>query len=280
MNIREIRERLAGAALRPQRRFGQNFLHDRNLAHWIVDCALGGLSSPWRIWEVGPGLGVLTKLLLGKGAEVRAVEIDRGLAAILRDRFAQEARFHLCEGDVLRAEWPEPASDWVLIGNLPYSISGPLLASLFRRQAPFRRVVVTLQREVAERLVAAPRQSCFGSLSVMGQTSFRIEIRRRLPPSVFYPAPKVESAVVCMEPLATASIPREDLESFCSFVRESFQQRRKSLRKRLGREERRRPEELGVAEWVSVYREWREEAPRGSGGEGRASAGRGSFDLT
>ncbi|WP_018290361.1 16S rRNA (adenine(1518)-N(6)/adenine(1519)-N(6))-dimethyltransferase RsmA [Verrucomicrobium sp. 3C] len=253
MNIRKIREQLAGSALRPQRRFGQNFLHDWNLACWIVDCALRGLSSPWRIWEVGPGLGVLTKLLLGKGAEVRAVEIDRGLAAILRDRFQGEADFHLCEGDVLRAEWPEPTRDWVLIGNLPYSISGPFLASLFRHRTPFRRIVVTLQREVAERLVAAPRHSSFGSLSVMGQSFYRIEIRKRLPPSVFYPKPRIDSAVVWLEPLQAAPVSSEDREEFCGFVRRSFLHRRKCLGKSLGCQERRRPEELGVDEWVEIW---------------------------
>ena len=262
MSIREIREELARSALRPHRRFGQNFLHDRNLAVWIVDSALRGLPMPWRVWEVGPGLGVLTRLLLDKGAEVRAVEIDRGLSAILRDRFRQEARFDLCEGDVLRAAWPEPASDWILIGNLPYSISGPFLSSLFRRGPSFQRVAVTLQREVAERLIAGPREDAYGSLSVMGQASFRIEIRKRLPPSVFYPAPKVDSAVVCLEPLPAATIAAEDRNDFCTFVRESFQQRRKCLGKRWNGAERRRPEELSVCEWVSVYRERRGETDR------------------
>ncbi|VVM04456.1 Ribosomal RNA small subunit methyltransferase A [Methylacidimicrobium cyclopophantes] len=257
MSIREIRELLAGSALRPRRRFGQNFLHDRNLARWIVDAALQGLSKPWRAWEVGPGLGVLTKLLLERGAEVEAVEIDRGLAELLRARFAEEPRFRLCEGDVLRAEWPEPAADRVLIGNLPYSISGPFLATLFRREAQFRRIVVTLQREVAERLVAGPRQRAYGSLSILGQSCFRIEIRKRLPPTVFYPAPKVESSVVCMEPLAAAPITRAERESFCSFVREAFQQRRKRLGSRFCLEESRRPEELSVAEWVDLFRRCR-----------------------
>jgi 16S rRNA (adenine1518-N6/adenine1519-N6)-dimethyltransferase len=257
MSIREIREALAREGLRPLRRLGQNFLHDRNMARWIVDSALGGLASPWHIWEVGPGLGVLTQLLLGKGAEVRAIEIDRGLAGILRDRFRGENRFHLFEGDVLRAEWPEPVFDWVLVGNLPYSISGPFLASLFRRRDSFRRIVVTLQREVAERLVATPGHASFGSLSVMGQTSFRIEIRKRLPPSVFYPMPKVDSAVVCLEPLETGPVPGEDREGFCAFVRRGFLHRRKCLGKKLGYEERRRPEELGVEEWVEIWRSLR-----------------------
>ncbi|QSR84254.1 16S rRNA (adenine(1518)-N(6)/adenine(1519)-N(6))-dimethyltransferase RsmA [Methylacidimicrobium sp. B4] len=271
MSIREIREQLASSALRPQRRFGQNFLHDRNMACWIVDSALQNLSLPWRVWEVGPGLGVLTALLLERGAGVRAVEIDRGLAGILRDRFRGEARFQLCEGDVLREEWPDPVADWILIGNLPYSISGPFLASLFRQRASFRRVVVTLQREVAERLVAKPRQDAYGSLSVMGQSTYRVDIRKRLPPSVFYPAPKVESALICLEPLGEVRIPPEDREDFCSFVRESFQQRRKSLGRRWSRGERRRPEELSVAEWVSAYRELRKAAPAETGG---------SFGLT
>ncbi len=271
MSIREIREQLAASALCPQRRFGQNFLHDRNMACWIVDSALRDLSQPWRVWEIGPGLGVLTALLLERGAEVRAVEIDRGLSAILRDRFRGEARFQLCEGDVLREEWPVPAADWILVGNLPYSISGPFLASLFRQEALFRRVVVTLQREVAERLVAEPRQPAYGSLSVMGQSTYRVEIRKRLPPSVFYPAPKVESALVCLEPLAEVLIPREGRQDFCAFVRESFQQRRKSLGRRWGRGERRRPEELSVAEWVSAYRELHKAAEREAGG---------SFGLT
>lgn len=257
MSIREIRERLAASALRPQRRLGQNFLHDRNLARWIVDAALQELPGPWRVWEIGPGLGILTELLLEKGAEVRAVEIDRGLAAILRERFGAEARFALHQGDVLQAEWPDPAGEWILIGNLPYSISGPFLASLFRRRAPFRRIVVTLQREVAERLVAAPRQSAFGSLSVMGQSLYRIVIRKRLPPSVFYPAPKVESAVVRLEPLGEPGIPGEEREGFCAFVRESFQQRRKSLGRRWNRKEPRRPEELSVSEWVEIWQELR-----------------------
>ncbi|MGD9895713.1 MAG: 16S rRNA (adenine(1518)-N(6)/adenine(1519)-N(6))-dimethyltransferase RsmA [Candidatus Methylacidiphilaceae bacterium] len=259
MNIREIQQALAREGLRPLQQLGQNFLHDKNLAIWIVDCVLRDLSPPWRVWEVGPGLGVLTGLLLGRGVEeVQAIEIDRGLAAILRRRFAGERRFRLIEGDVLRFEWPEPPAGWLAIGNLPYSISGPFLAALFRGRTPFRRIVLTLQREVAERLVARPRQPAYGRLSVMGQSAFRVEIRKRLPPSVFYPAPKVNSAVVCLEPLGAPPVPWDDREAFCAFVRRAFLHRRKCLGKRLGCKERRRPEELSIGEWVGLWQELRD----------------------
>jgi 16S rRNA (adenine1518-N6/adenine1519-N6)-dimethyltransferase len=180
---------------------------------------------------------------------VEAFEVDQGLISFLREEFRNEPRFHLIEGDALKTLFGHP-SRAVLCGNLPYSISTPLLIQLALRQPPPQTVVVTLQKEVADRFAARPRSSDYGAVTVLLQTVFQIEKVRALPPEVFYPRPRVDSAVLRLT--RRPSIPGE-LDKFYAFVRKGFSQRRKQLKRVLPVDLARRAEELDPSEWFQLY---------------------------
>jgi len=230
----QIQSLLAQAGLSPRHRFGQNFMIDQNLLRIVADAGNPGADDT--IIEVGPGTGTLTEELLARGAKVVAVEIDRDLAALLRERFRDESRFSLIEGDALDSKHSlnrdllaaiETASRPVkLIANLPYNIASPLIIELLI--AGVELLAFTVQKEVAERLRAAPGTEEFGALSVMVQLLAKVEILRTLPPTVFWPAPKIESAL--------ARLTREDrlggrAREFSTFLQRLFSSRRKTLRK-------------------------------------------------
>lgn len=199
--------------------------------------------------EIGPGLGALTRALLAAGHRVEAFEVDQGLISFLRDDFKDEPRFHLVQGDALKTLPTQPPRP-VLCGNLPYSISTPLLVQLALRQPAPETVVVTLQKEVADRFAATPRTSEYGAVTVLLQSVFHIEKVRALPPEVFYPRPRVDSAVLRLT--RRPSIPG-DLETFHAFVRRGFSQRRKQLKRVLPVNLARRAEELDPSEWLQLY---------------------------
>jgi 16S rRNA (adenine1518-N6/adenine1519-N6)-dimethyltransferase len=183
---------------------------------------------------------------------VEAFEIDQGLISFLREEFRDEPRFRLIEGDALKTlpgHTPRP----VLCGNLPYSISTPLLVQLALRQPPPETVVVTLQKEVADRFAAQPRTSDYGAVTVLLQTVFQIEKVRALPPEVFYPRPRVDSSVLRLN--RRASVPA-DRERFYAFVRKGFSQRRKQLKRVLPVDLARRAEELDPSEWWQLYEQY------------------------
>ena len=180
---------------------------------------------------------------------MEAFEVDQGLISFLREDFQDESRFHLIEGDALKTLSTHPARP-VLCGNLPYSISTPLLVHLALRQPPPQIVVVTLQKEVADRFAAQPRTSEYGAVTVLLQTVFQIEKVRALPPEVFYPRPRVDSSVLRLT--RRPSVPA-DREKFYAFVRKGFSQRRKQLKRVLPVDLARRAEELDPAEWWQLY---------------------------
>jgi len=180
---------------------------------------------------------------------VEAFEIDHGLIAWLREEFQQEPRFQLIEGDALKT-LPQNTPRSHVCGNLPYSISTPLLVQLALRSPPPAVIVVTLQKEVADRYSALPRTSAYGAVSVLLQSVFDIEKIRQLPPEVFYPRPQVDSAVLRFTRRDTVPT---DLESFHAFVKKGFSQRRKKLKGLLPVDLDRRAEELDPAEWRKLY---------------------------
>ena len=232
----QIQSLLAQAGLLPRHRFGQNFMIDQNLLRIVADA--GNPSAGDVILEIGPGTGTLTEELLSRGAQVIAVEIDRDLAAMLRERFKDENRFTLIEGDALDSKHalnrellaainskdPPPK----LIANLPYNIASPLIIELLL--AGVELLAFTVQKEVADRLRAAPGTDAYGALSVMVQLLAKVGILRTLPPTAFWPVPKIDSALVRLTLKNRLCARARD---FSIFLKKLFSSRRKTLRKTL-----------------------------------------------
>ena len=216
-----------------RKRFGQNFLHD---VHWIGRIAkavaprLGD-----NIIEIGPGQAALTRELIAGAGHVRAVEIDRDLAAWLKEQFSPE-QLTLIEADALTLDWKalaEQTGTLRIVGNLPYNISSPLLFALMRAADHVRDQHFMLQREVVDRMVAAPGSKTYGRLSVMLQWRYHMTKLFDVPPGAFNPPPKVVSSVVRMTPKDPAQVPAVDADLFSSVVANAFSQRRKTLRNAL-----------------------------------------------
>ena len=195
----------------------------------IVDAlALTGTET---VVEIGPGRGALTDLLLPRAGRVVAVELDRLLAAKLRERYASDPRLTVVEADVLQVRLAELAGgDFVLAGNVPYYITTPILFQALERPRPARAVYL-VQREVAERVVAAPGGKAYGALSVNVQAVARSEILRHVPPGAFVPPPKVDSAVMRVTPLDEPVIAPAEEGGFRAFVQQLFTMRRKQMRR-------------------------------------------------
>lgn len=222
------RRLLADLGISPSKRRGQNFLHDRNVARKIVAVAQA-MGPPFL--EIGPGLGALTSLLAAQDAETVAVEIDRRMAGYLRDRYSGSA-VEVIEGDFLSvpdAEWrrrfPRGGS---VVGNLPYSLSSPIVLRLFTLREVFPRAVIMLQKEVAARLLAPPGGKEYGTLSVylpvLADACLEFSVGR----ACFTPAPEVDSAVVSIR--FRSGIPDMLVRNLQVVVRASFARRRKKLR--------------------------------------------------
>lgn len=275
---KEIEAALASADVRPLKRFGQNFLIDGNLMRRLADCA--EIQPADRVLEVGPGTGGLTDLLADRAAYVVCVEIDRTLAGIVRDRFADRPHVRIIEGDVLHgkhhlnpevaavlAENPSGGGAWKLVANLPYQAATPLVMNLLTDYPQVRRLCFTVQAEVADRITADPGGRDFGPLSIVVQMLSTVHVVARLGPHLFWPRPKVDSAMLRLDvhdpPPALAGCVR----AFSEFVRAVFDHRRKTLRSALGFviddaardrvcacvDASRRPETFGREEWLMMF---------------------------
>lgn len=216
---------------RARKRFGQNFLHDR---HWIERIAKAIDAVPGDdIVEIGPGQAALTRELIGAAGKMRAVEIDRDLAAWLKETFPET--LELIEADALTLDWTQVAQNDNLrvVGNLPYNISSPLLFKLLEAADHVKDQHFMLQKEVVDRMVAAHGSKTYGRLSVMLQWRYRMTKLFDVPPGAFNPPPKVMSSVVRMVPKAKNEVPTVDFELFASIVANAFSQRRKTIRNAL-----------------------------------------------
>jgi len=265
MKLSDIRATLQQIGVSPAKALGQNFLHDQNLARWIVDRAQ--VTPEDYVVEIGPGLGALTGFLLEKGAHVLAIEKDPRLAKFLRSRFRDE-RLEVVNTDALKFDSRVLFAHRCvkLIGNLPYNISSPLLLKFLEYPNPISLCVLTLQKEMATRLSASPCTHDYGALTLRVQLHHRVKYLRSIPATVFFPRPDVESAVVRLEPRDPLELPKHDDAMLLNLIRIGFSQRRKQLRKLL-RENARdwnmlasclnidpnaRAEELSLLAWIAL----------------------------
>jgi 16S rRNA (adenine1518-N6/adenine1519-N6)-dimethyltransferase len=238
---------------RPRKRFGQHFLHDPRVLARLVD-AIDPAPGDF-IVEIGPGEGALTRPLLERVATLHVIELDRDLASALNDE-----RIVVHQADALDFDFGRFPRGMRLVGNLPYNISTPLLFHFARYAASVRDMHFMLQLEVVERMVAAHSTPEYGRLSVALQTRFRMEKLFTVSKGAFRPPPKVESAVVRMQPLAEP--PALENTRFDDLLRGAFSSRRKQLRNALplaaadfaalGIDPRARPENLSPADYVRV----------------------------
>ncbi|MBI4415622.1 MAG: ribosomal RNA small subunit methyltransferase A [Euryarchaeota archaeon] len=218
MEPREVRRRLEALGVRASRGLGQHFLIDERVAHRQVEVA--GITAHDIVLEIGPGLGVLTERLLKKAAKVVAVERDRRLARALR---TLGENIDVIEGDAVKVPLPSFSK---VVSNLPFQISSPITFRLL--DLPFERAVLMYQREFAERLVAKPGSSDYSRLSVKAYVRARTEILERVPRSAFWPQPKVDSAVVLLEP-RPMPFRVVDEQRYDAVVDAAFAHRRKAI---------------------------------------------------
>jgi 16S rRNA (adenine1518-N6/adenine1519-N6)-dimethyltransferase len=245
----------------PRRRFGQNFLVDPHYVERIV--AAIDPKPGERIVEVGPGLAALTEKLIARAGHIVAVEIDRDLAARLRERFPPD-RLTLVVGDALEFDFATLGSDLRIVGNLPYNISSPLLFHLAAYETSLHDLHVMLQKEVVDRMTAEPGTPDYGRLTVMLKARFDVERLFIVPPGAFSPVPKVDSAVARLRPLRERAPRIDDFALFTRLVAAAFSQRRKTLRNAVaaicdaatitaaGIDPRVRGETLGIADFVRL----------------------------
>jgi 16S rRNA (adenine1518-N6/adenine1519-N6)-dimethyltransferase len=265
MKLSEVRATLQRMGITPARALGQNFLHDQNLARWIVDQA--EVRPDEFVVEIGPGLGALTKLLLEKGARVLAIEKDKRLASFLRERLSH-SRLEIANIDALefdpRVLFAEPRVK--LLGNLPYNVSSALLLWFVRYPSPISLWLFTLQREMALRLSATPSTPDYGALTLRIQLHHQVQYLRTIPPAVFFPRPEVDSAVIRIVARDPRELPEHDDELLLKLIRRGFSQRRKQLRKLLrenvpdwdaaaravGFDSTVRAEQLSLLQWINL----------------------------
>ncbi len=241
-----LRRRFSEAGIQPRTKLGQNFLTDLNLVRLLVSTAAVGPQDV--VLEVGTGTGSLTALMAEQAAAVITVELDRILFQLASEELHDLANVRLLNVDVLKNKNRlKPAildaveealaaaapRRFKLVANLPYNVATPLLTNLLALDRPPETMTVTIQKEVADRLIASPGSKDYGALSIWVQSQCRIEIVRVLPPSVFWPRPKVHSAIVqlTLEEGLRSRIP--DRAFFHQFVRAIFLHRRKFLRSEL-----------------------------------------------
>ncbi len=229
---REVAELLGRHGLRPSRALGQNFVVDPNTVRRVA--RLAGVGPGDRVLEVGAGLGSLTLALAETGARVTAVERDRHLLPVLRSQ-VEPAGARVVEADALSVDWTDllgAEGGWVMVSNLPYNVAVPVVLDLLEQAPGVSRMLVMVQREVAERLAAGVGDKAYGAVSVKVAYRARASVVGRVPPTVFVPRPNVESALVAVERLPVPAVDA-DPERLFALVGAGFAHRRKMLRRAL-----------------------------------------------
>ncbi|MEY3070497.1 MAG: rRNA ((1518)-N(6)/adenine(1519)-N(6))-dimethyltransferase RsmA [Actinomycetota bacterium] len=260
---RDITELLAQHGLAPRRAFGQNFVSDPNTVRRIARMANVGPND--HVVEIGAGLGSLTLALAETGARITAIEIDHGIAPVLRDVVKELPNVSVVVGDALELDWNEiipPESKAVVVANLPYNVATPLVADLLDAIPQISRFVVMVQKEVALRLASSVGSSDYGAISVKVAYWATARVLGDVPPSVFIPRPKVTSSIIEITRRETPAVgPHIAPQQLFKVIRTGFGQRRKMLRRSLaaiatpenfvlaGVSPEARPEELDVHQW-------------------------------
>ncbi len=272
---------LDAANLAPLKRFGQNFLADANMREFLLDAA--GITADTLVLEIGAGPGLFTSEIARRAGHVVAVEIDRRLVPIAREELSVHPNVTLVEGDALapdretlapavRAALEERLSAGFrtvrVLSNLPYSGAATIIVALLESGLPIDRMVVTVQKEVAERIAAKPGDRKNGALTLLVQSLADVRILRKVPPAVFWPRPKVESAVLAIQAAAPPAVAADDRKAFRESLRVLFRQPRKTIANgirqarlpaaaieelsRLGIDPGRRPHTLSVREAAAL----------------------------
>ncbi len=230
--VREVKDlvRHYNLAISPHR-MGQHFLIEPKVLERIA--AQAGAGPDDRVIEVGPGLGALTGPLLATGATVYAVEKDRRFVEVLTDRFKDNPRLQLVRSDILEVDLSsyalgEPHS-LIVVGNIPYSLTSSILEFLVRQRQWVRRAVLTIQKEVAQRIIAKPGGKAFSSISLFVSVAFKPSIAFQISSGCFYPRPKVTSGVLRLDPLPAPVVSPEEEEKLLRFIRSLFTHRRKTV---------------------------------------------------
>lgn len=231
LSRRDITELLTLHGLSPRREFGQNFVGDPNTVRRIA--RLAKLSASDHVIEIGAGLGSLTMALAETGASITAIEVDHGIAPVLRSVVADLPRVTVIEADAHDLQWEqvlEASRAWVLVANLPYNVGTPLVMDLLDTVPAIARMLVMVQREVAERIVAVPRTSAYGAITVKVAFWATARIVGYVPSTVFVPQPKVESALVEITRRAEPAVGDVNPDALFALVKAGFAHRRKMLR--------------------------------------------------
>jgi len=257
--------------LRPSKGLGQNFLQDNHALQEIVSAA--DLGPEEAVLEIGPGLGSLTRYLALSALSVTAVELDRKLFPALESVLAPYKNVRLVQGDILKLNPAElmETPDYIVVANIPYYITSVVIRHLLEAEQRPSRVVLTVQKEVAERICAGAGRMSLLALSV--QVYGKPVIGTTIPAEAFYPPPKVDSVVLCIEIYAQPIIPADRLDRFFILIKAGFSQKRKTLRNALsgglrvttveseqllaaaGIDPQRRAETLSLEEWGNLVKE-------------------------
>lgn len=228
-----VRELLVRYNLHAKKKWGQNFLIDDNIIRKIV--ATGQLSQEETVLEIGPGLGAMTQYLGEQAGKVVCLELDADLLPVLQETLAEYNNIVIRQGDALKTDLDRLVTKaggklpYKVIANLPYYITTPLIMHLLEKGFHVSRMVLMVQKEVAQRMTAQPGTADYGALSVAVQYFCWCTIKFFVPPSVFLPRPEVESAVVELVPLAQPAVQLEDEGLFFQVVKAAFNKRRKTL---------------------------------------------------
>ena len=252
---------------RPRKRFGQNFLQDPGIIQQIV-AAIHPTSSDTLV-EIGPGQGAITSQLVDQAGKLAVIELDRDLIPELKIQFASRDNLTIIAADALSVDYGALAAELGaqqlrLVGNLPYNISTPLLFHLLTFRTAIDDMYFMLQKEVVDRMAAHPGDRSYGRLSIMLQFYCSVEALFEVPPEAFYPAPKVDSAVVRLVPHQELPVTVKDPKRLQEIVTQAFSQRRKTVKNALksiaseelllqaGIQSNARPEEVSISEYAAL----------------------------